>query len=362
VSHNILDSSGFTQVYLRLDFREGLNLADYQFLYGLANEYNPETVSYIDLDLAQNTIYEGQNSRILKLSFPATQNIPILIIKVSNMEEKLDSYSDITLKSPFLFDRSDLSIWVNGGDELLFTNYLTINDSVVIKSSNPKMGSAQAYYYQHEFPAADPPVSSGPGAGKKLEIDSVLSLPLDQSLVLSRPGLYFIQTDTASLSGISVLVGHPAFPKAQTIDDLIDPLIYVSTKQETQRLRNAPEKKKALDKYLMDLTRSKDRAKLFVRHYFKRVVESNQIFTNYKEGWKTDKGMVYILMGIPDVVTPVDDRELWTYNLPSGEVTFNFVRVKSIFSAHHHHLLRDKSYDRIWFGVVDQWRKGKFRF
>ena len=293
---------------------------------------------------------------------PLPKSLPMLILKFRNLEEGIDSYFNILLQSPYLFDYSDLSLWVNGGNELLFSSYMTSSDSVIIKSTREEATVAHAYMYRHEFPPADPPVFSSPSMAKRLTIDSVFTLPIGKHLVLPQPGLYFIQTDSASFAGVSIMVTNPAFPGSATLEDLIDPLIYVSTKEETQRLRNAPEKKKALDKFLMDLTRSKDRAKLFVRHYFRRVLESNQLFTNYKEGWKTDKGMIYILMGVPDVVRPLGDRELWTYNLPNGEVIFTFVRVKSIFSTNHHRLLRDKSYDRVWFGVVDQWRKGKFRF
>lgn len=362
VSYQIVDSGGVGQVFLQLDFREGLNLSNYQFFYGLTNEFEPGNVSFIDLDLGENTIFQEPNLRVLKLNLPSKSRLPILILKIHNLEEEVDSYYDIILQSPFLFDHSDLSLWINSDKEFLFSDYISTSDSVVIRSTRQGVATVFGYLYRYEFPAADPPVFSSVNTGKSLTIDSVFTLPVGKQLLLSQPGLYFIQTDSASFAGRSILVTYPAFPGSRNIDDLIDPLIYVSTKEETQRLRNAPEKKTALDKFLMDLTRSKDRAKLFVRHYFRRVSESNQLFTNYKEGWKTDKGMIYILMGVPDGVNLQEDRELWTYNLPTGEVEFTFVRVKSIFSANHHRLLRDKSYDRIWFGVVDQWRKGKFRF
>ncbi len=362
VSHRVVDSAGSALVFLRLDLREGLNLANYQFQYGLAAQLNPGEVPFTDLDIDKSAIFQEKGVRVLKINLPSTTSLPVLILKIRNQQEGLDSYFDVILQSPFYFDRSDLSLWVNGGIKPMIRNYLSVSDSIVIRSTKTAGGLAYSYLYRHDFPAADPPVSSSPSAGKQLSIDSVFTLPIGEQITLTKPGLYFIQSDSTSFAGISVFISEDAYPGASSIENLIEPLIYVSTKEETQRLRNAPETKKALDKFLMDLTRSKERAKLFVRHYFRRVSESNRLFTNYKEGWKTDKGMIYILLGIPDLVRPLDDRELWTYNLPNGEVVFSFLRVKSIFSSEHHHLIRDKSYDRIWFGIVDDWRRGKFRF
>ncbi|MFZ4618947.1 MAG: GWxTD domain-containing protein [Bacteroidota bacterium] len=65
--------------------------------------------------------------------------------------------------------------------------------------------------------------------------------------------------------------------------------------------------------------------------YFKRVAYANQQYkTGFREGWKTDRGRVYILYGAPDDVerhaNELDKKpyEIWTYNSIQGGVVFIF--------------------------------------
>ena len=40
----------------------------------------------------------------------------------------------------------------------------------------------------------------------------------------------------------------------------------------------------------------------FQEGYYRRVRFANEEFTQYKDGWKTDRGMIYILFGPPNQV------------------------------------------------------------
>ncbi len=48
------------------------------------------------------------------------------------------------------------------------------------------------------------------------------------------------------------------------------------------------------------------------------------LFTSYKEGWKTDKGMIFIVLGPPDKVQRSKDREVWTYDQRGNAQNVNF--------------------------------------
>lgn len=59
--------------------------------------------------------------------------------------------------------------------------------------------------------------------------------------------------------------------------------------------------------------------------YFKRVNEANRIFLEpYKEGWKTDRGRIYVLYGPPDDIdrhnfdSDTRSYDVWTYNSLEG--------------------------------------------
>ena len=89
---------------------------------------------------------------------------------------------------------------------------------------------------------------------------------------------------------------------------------------------------------------------------------ANNYFTNYKEGWKTDKGMIFIIFGNPDEVYKNDVGELWIYrkndNFP--KMRFSFAKVPNIFTDDHYTLLRSHSYQNNWFKAIQLWRRGTF--
>lgn len=73
--------------------------------------------------------------------------------------------------------------------------------------------------------------------------------------------------------------------------------------------------------------------------YFKRVKYANDNFkSEYREGWKTDRGRVYIVYGNPDDVDrhPFEPNqrayEVWNYNSIEGGVEFDFIDISSGFA------------------------------
>ena len=65
-----------------------------------------------------------------------------------------------------------------------------------------------------------------------------------------------------------------------------------------------------------------------MEEYYSRVDYANKNFGHYMEGWKTDRGMVYIIFGIPNNIErhPFDmdakPYEVWTYYEINREFTF----------------------------------------
>jgi hypothetical protein len=39
-----------------------------------------------------------------------------------------------------------------------------------------------------------------------------------------------------------------------------------------------------------------------MEEYYRRVAFANRSFTTFRDGWKTDRGMVYIILGPPDEI------------------------------------------------------------
>ncbi len=219
--------------------------------------------------------------------------------------------------------------------------------------------------YQHEFDAASSPMNLTPRtAPRDLKPDSTFVLTTEKPFVLPRTGLYYFTDDTAATTGISIWVGDKRFPKLTRPARLIKPLLYVSTGSENNTLATAANPKQAFDRYWLTLMGgNEDQARQSIAAYFTRVEEANRLFTTYKEGWKTDKGMIYMVLGAPDRIQRGRDREVWVYTRKSStqEVNFTFNRRANQFVEDHYELVRYTEYEPIWYAVVEAWRTGTIK-
>ena len=98
-----------------------------------------------------------------------------------------------------------------------------------------------------------------------------------------------------------------------------------------------------------------------MKKYYTRVQDANIIFSSFKEGWKTDRGMMYIVLGPPNKVSKTKFQEIWTYGELNNRnsITFSFVKVINPFTDNDYYLLRNEMLKDIWYQAVDAWRQGK---
>jgi GWxTD domain-containing protein len=242
-----------------------------------------------------------------------------------------------------------------GGKPLLNT-FESLTDSVTFRG----LPLAHVSYYNDAFPAAQPPFSEAQGrVSKGMESDSLFTTHDGETVKFLKKGLYLFQQDTNAVNGVTVRV-EDDYPKFAKIRSLAAPLVYITTSQEYNRLLQAKDDKKAFDRTILSITNDAERAKRLMKNYFRRVELANQFFTSYKEGWKTDRGMAYIVFGLPDEVFRFNDREVWNYSTTDQNLNLTFVKSSSLFDPDNYVLLRDKKYQQIWYQTIDLWRGSRF--
>jgi GWxTD domain-containing protein len=214
-------------------------------------------------------------------------------------------------------------------------------------------------FYRDDFPAAAPAFAETLGRVKsRLQVDSIFSVPSGQTITFTQRGLYLVQQDTSSAEGYTFRVAED-YPRYAKIQNLADPLIYVCTQAEFDRIKQARGDKKAFDKVILGITGDAERAKGFMRSYFRKVELANQYFSSYKEGWKTDRGMIYIVFGQPDEVFKFSDREVWYYSNSMYKTSFSFSKSPTLFDPENYVLIREKKYRNTWYEVIDLWRNAR---
>jgi GWxTD domain-containing protein len=156
------------------------------------------------------------------------------------------------------------------------------------------------------------------------------------------------------------------FPRLTTLGDLIEPLAYIVHEGELDSLRVSKtdnEKRRHFDSFWLSLVENKQSAANLIKQYYSRVEEANLYFTNFKEGWKTDRGMIYIILGQPISIQHGIDFEVWRYSNVDQDAltTYVFKRVLSVeenLSFENYILNRRSYYDQGWLNAIAQWRRG----
>jgi hypothetical protein len=106
------------------------------------------------------------------------------------------------------------------------------------------------------------------------------------------------------------------------------------------------------------------RASALIKKYYGRVAEANRLFTIEQEGWRTDRGMLYCVLGPPAQMRNDRDTQIWYYDLSGneGDNTFVFKRVIRSgegLTVEDYFLYRLAVYQRIWDRIVSKWRNGE---
>ncbi|MFN8357736.1 MAG: GWxTD domain-containing protein [Spirosomataceae bacterium] len=242
-------------------------------------------------------------------------------------------------------------------------SYLFTKDTFMLRDIGGTSRKMLVLRYKHEFDPALPPMSTTPRAvTKALYLDTLFTVETNKPIVLKDEALYYFCRDTTESYGIGVMGVDKRYPRITRPERLARPPIYISTSAEINDLLASADYKRSLDRYWLGLTSGNQAvAKRNIKNYYRRVEQANKQFTTYKEGWKTDKGMVFIIMGQPDKVQRTKDKEIWTYSRKGQfqEVNFTFTKRPNQFVEDHYELSRYVEYQPIWFPMVEAWRTGE---
>ena len=369
--------SNFVTVFLRADLSRngggGVRLKEFAERFTLNYVIYPdfasrERLGYGNVPFTEaNTTQTGAAQFMIRFDVkkPANQITGVLLSELSEIGtvKKVLNDLQIRFKAAKVSDR--LGLFERSGNVPLLQNYVTVNDTFMIRGAIKQSKNLHVLRYKHDFDPAVPPMNTSPrNAARTLDVDTTFLLNTDTPIVLREEGLYFMVEDTLDAYGIGITVANKRFPKMTRPAELVRPVMYMSQSQEINNLLNAKDSKKELDLYWLTLMSGNvDIAKRTIKIFYERVEESNRLFTTYKEGWKTDKGMIFIVMGPPDRVQRSKDREVWVYAQRANfsEINFTFNRRPNQFVEDHYELQRYVEYQPIWYPMVEAWRSGNIR-
>ncbi|MBK9283578.1 MAG: GWxTD domain-containing protein [Sphingobacteriaceae bacterium] len=215
-----------------------------------------------------------------------------------------------------------------------------------------------------EFPPAFPPFSTKKSDEMKYVADSTFYLEkVDDKLEIIMPnkGFYHLRSNTLVNEGLSLFCFGNSYPGISTNEEMIKATRYIMGKDEYEKCLNAPDQKNAIDEFWVNIGGSKERAKELLKRYYNRVKEANKYYTSYCEGWKSDRGMLLIVLGKPNYIYKGKQSETWLYGLENNPNSFRYVFTKTNnpFSDNDYVLERSQFYKDHWYQAVDIWRQGQ---
>ncbi len=194
------------------------------------------------------------------------------------------------------------------------------------------------------------------------EPDSVWIMPYWDTvgIRINRKGIYQYVIDPEDRSGCNIYYLGEHYPSVKTPEQLVDPLIYLLSDNEMRKMKKQESAKLAVDNYWLEAAGDIDRAKELIRIYYNRVLYANYYFTSFKEGWRTDRGMIYIIYGPPGSLykTPAEERWVYGKEFSDNKIQFTFRKMDSPFSQNVYRLQRTADLTSRWGQAVRSWRQG----
>jgi GWxTD domain-containing protein len=292
-------------------------------------------------------------------------NVYLLTITTTDMVSKKEdiSYMDGDRQMPGNKQNYLVKDLSNG--EVLFPYYADSATTVSITCNQPQ-SKLTVNYYKRDFPIAPPPFLTLDTKPFVYKADSsfVITAESDGTFKIKLPptGFYHIQADTSKHSGLTLYRYQKYYPNIGEAGQMVAPLRFITSTDEYNRFGTSANVKKAVDEFWLNIASgSQDRARTLIRTYYNRVKDANRYFTSYVDGWKTDRGMVYIIFGPPTVVYRTSTSESWTYSEDRNfmQLNFTFQKVGNPFSDNDFALDRSAQYRNLWYNAVDIWREGR---
>lgn len=319
---------------------------------------NSDSLAYWKIEFLVQDGYRSESHRTIQPTLDTLSvlgNFLILDIKLTGIDENLlvvkankDEfyYYDIGLKigslsypSVYPVDKVGLPI---------FDNYIN-RSGFMWKGSD----TFHVMKFREAFPIADPPMADMKPLAPNAPMDTAFVFA--DSVTMEEDYFYVVRTDSNASSGVTMLRMPPYFPEYRRLGELIESMLYITSDTEKKSLLNAKSPKQSFDSFWMNNFNTKSRARNAIRRYYNKVEVGNRLFTDFKPGWKTDRGMIYMIFGLPNEVYRTGNFEEWYYD--DGE-KFEFTIISSFFAPRTYALRRSKDLEVSWYEHIAAIRRG----
>lgn len=355
LTHKVVEKANTKWVVLEVTTRNEILADSLRFSYSFTNDLDQPTDNLKAVSLKNFELSQSANRKMYAFE-PNNNTFKFLILRVGYSPKKKHFTYLINLEkvAGFFVSKTELTIPILDG-------YSAKNTPLKLARLETSTIDLEVDFYSTRFSASLPPMANLSPENPFAAADTSFTLMSNAQLETNKKGTYRF-TEIGNKKAVSHFrIASSTYPQLATIDEIIEASIFLFTKKEKDKLTSSTTPKKDYDAFWLENTNSSEQAGRMISAYFMRVKEANKLFSTYKEGWKTDMGMIYIIFGRPDNVFKSNEKVEWvykkTYELPS--LYFSFSLKQDKLDTEQFELERNMNYQNTWFRAIDLWRKGR---
>ncbi len=339
MAHRVVRMENGLKIFLQIS-SDSLTSWQYEFL--VQSGYESESHRSIQPS-GIDTLLDVSNQVMLAITLPNIEE-NLLIIKSSKPERFC--YYDIGLMIGSLSFPSIYPVNETG---------LPILEKYINRSGFSWKGNNTflARQYQEKFGMADPPMADMKPLAPQVDMDT--SFVFGDSIQFRENHFYVVSKDSLATVGVTMLRVPPYFPEYRQLMELVESMLYLTSEQEKKAMIKSRNPKQSFDSFWMNTYSTKGRARSAIRNYYDWIEKVNVLFTDFKPGWKTDRGMMYLVFGVPDEVYRTGSSEEWYYDDGSA---FEFTIISTFFAPRTYTLRRSKDFEEQWYNKIATLRQG----
>ncbi|PWJ39124.1 GWxTD domain-containing protein [Sediminitomix flava] len=240
-----------------------------------------------------------------------------------------------------------------------YPNYVRVDDTLKVFSN--ELSYVNGVKIKDQYSVAIPPMEEDTVVEFRLkqEIENTFTVNQDRAFILAEKGLYVFFADSVDkVNTQSVLVTRKDFPKYKSLFELMRSLAYITNDEEYRAIWKSNDSLEAFGGFWLKLGKTEAKAQKLIKEYYQRVAYANEHYSSYKEGWRTDRGMVRIVYGKPQNIKSENGKETWYYTIGGKSVIFEFVYTPNKLSQKTYILTRSERYKESWYSAIKKWRQG----
>jgi len=340
--------------YVKIGVTVVLTNVDNQKSYRVTREFNLEQEAY----------EKGIYSSSFDISMQDAAYEMELTIEDRNLNQSREEFREFSKNKKCIPENF---MFLNSDSTLVYYKENPIGNKLRFVSKYMQCDSLEVRVFNEIQTIALPPFANKriyPDFGKYISKLELTCDTIDCDLTnLKNKTLYVSSSKSKGEEGFLISRYTNHYPEIKTVDLLVEPLRYISSRDEYSALTDSTKhRRREFEKFWLDKSdQDRESARHLIKEYYSRVEHANRNYSTYKEGWKTDRGMIYIIFGEPESIDNEGGKEeRWIYSSRSGtsSISFSFYREDGNFQENDYALIRNPMFKSMWYDAVDSWRNG----